>query len=33
MVHIFTKTAKEFYKLDKLWADAENVDISGLLID
>mgnify|MGYP003303626847 FL=1 len=33
MVHIFTKNAKEFYKLDKLWADAENVDISGLLID
>lgn len=33
MVHIFTKNAKDFYKLDKLWADAENVDISGLLID
>lgn len=33
MVHIFTKSAKDFYKLDKLWADAENVDISGLLID
>jgi len=32
MVHIFTKNAKEFYKLDKLWADAENIDISGLLI-
>ena len=33
MVHIFTKNAKEFYKLDKLWSDAENVDISDLLID
>ncbi len=33
MVHIFTKNAKEFYKLDKLWSDAENVDISHLLID
>ncbi len=33
MIHIFTKSAKEFYKLDKLWSDAENVDISDLLID
>ncbi len=33
MVHIFTKSAKEFYKLDKLWSDAENVDIADLLID
>ena len=33
MVHIFTAGAKEFYKLDKLWADAENIDISSLLID
>ena len=32
MVHVFTKSAKEFYKLDKLWAEAENVDISDLLI-
>ena len=28
IVHVFTVEAREFYKLDKLWADAENVDIS-----
>ena len=25
IVHIFTKSAREFYKLDKLWADASAV--------
>ena len=25
IVHVFTKTAREFYKLDKLWADASQV--------
>lgn len=25
ILHIFTKTAREFYKLDKLWADASKV--------
>lgn len=25
IVHVFTKTAREFYKLDKLWADASKV--------
>lgn len=25
IVHVFTKTAREFYKLDKLWADASGV--------
>ncbi len=33
MVHVFTKSAKEFYKLEKLWSEGESVDISGLLID
>lgn len=28
MVHIFTPAARDFYKLEKLWADAEEVDIS-----
>lgn len=33
MVHIFTKTAKDFYKLDKLWSEGEDIDISDILID
>ena len=26
MVHVFTPSARDFYKLEKLWADAEEVD-------
>lgn len=33
MVHIFTQSAKEFYKLEKLWSEGESVDISDILID
>lgn len=29
MVHIFTPAARDFYKLEKLWADAEEVDITA----
>ncbi|MBQ4116313.1 MAG: ribosome silencing factor [Clostridia bacterium] len=32
IVHIFCREAREFYKLEKLWSDAENIDISNLLI-
>lgn len=32
IVHIFCREAREFYKLEKLWSDAENIDISDLLI-
>lgn len=28
MVHIFTPAARDFYKLEKLWADAEEIDIT-----
>ncbi len=32
IVHIFCREAREFYKLEKLWSDAENIDISDLLV-
>ncbi len=31
MVHIFCRDARNFYKLEKLWADAEAIDISGMI--
>ena len=33
VVHVFTEEAREFYALERLWADAENVDISSLIIE
>lgn len=30
MVHVFHEEARQFYKLEKLWADSEEVDISAL---
>ena len=32
VVHVFTEEAREFYALERLWADAENVDISDIVI-
>ena len=32
VVHVFTEEAREFYALERLWADAEQVDISDLII-
>ncbi len=32
IVHIFSREAREFYKLEKLWNDSEDIDISSLLI-
>ena len=32
IVHIFGRDARDFSKLEKLWSDAEDIDISGLLI-
>ena len=31
IVHIFSDEAREFYKLEKLWADAEEISIADLL--
>ena len=33
VVHVFTEEAREFYSLERLWADAENVDISDIIIE
>ena len=32
IVHIFYKETRSFYKLEGLWADGEQVDISSLLV-
>ena len=33
VVHVFTQEAREFYGLERLWADAETVDLTGIVID
>ena len=33
VVHVFDNEAREFYSLERLWADAEQVDISGIIIE
>ena len=32
VVHVFTEEAREFYSLERIWADAETVDISDIII-
>ena len=33
VVHVFTEEARQFYSLERLWADAEQVDLTGLVIE
>ena len=32
MVHIMSRDDRDFYKLEKLWGDAEVVDIDDILV-
>ena len=32
VVHVFTDEAREFYALERLWADAEQVDLKDIII-
>ena len=32
VVHVFTQEAREFYALERLWADAEKIDISKFIV-
>ena len=32
VVHVFTDEARKFYDLERLWADAELVDLSGIVM-
>ena len=32
VVHVFTEEARKFYDLERLWADAETIDLSSVLL-
>ena len=32
VVHVFTQEAREFYSMERLWADAEEINISDIII-
>ena len=33
VVHVFTEEARQFYSLERLWADAEQVEIQDIVIE
>ena len=33
VVHVFTEEAREFYALERLWADAEQIDLRDIIIE
>ena len=33
VIHVFTDEARKFYDLERIWADAEQIDISGFIIE
>lgn len=33
IVHVFYKEARNFYQLERLWADGEQLDISGIIAE
>ena len=33
IVHVFDREMREFYGLDKLWSDAEEIDIKDIIIE
>lgn len=33
VVHVFTQEAREFYSLERLWADAEQINIDDIIVE
>ncbi len=33
VIHVFTEEARKFYDLERLWADAEVIDLNGIVIE
>lgn len=33
VVHVFTEEARKFYDLERLWADAEQIDLKDIIVE
>ncbi len=33
VIHVFTEEARRFYDLERLWADAEKIDLKDFIVD